>query len=108
LAQLVASQMQVALVPLPEQCVPDGQEPPVEPHTQLLALVSQRLVWVPTQVMQAEPAAPQDVSLSSVQLAPVQQPVVHSVELQPAQTPSAFGGWPHEPPAPHETQFEPP
>jgi hypothetical protein len=107
LVQLVASQMQVALAPVPEQRVPDGQAPPVEPHTQLLDVVSQRLVLVPTQVTQAVPAAPQLVSLSAVQLEPVQQPVEHKVELQPEQTPSEFGGCPHCPPAPHEVQTEP-
>jgi hypothetical protein len=92
LAQLVVSQMQVAEVPLPEQRVPDGQGPPVEPHTHALALVSQRLVAVPTQVPQALPAAPQAVSLSVVQVEPVQHPVEHRVALQPEQTPSALGG----------------
>ena len=64
LEQLVASQMQVALAPVPEQRVPDGQAPPVEPHTHCLAVVSQRLVAVPTQVPQDAPAAPQAVSVS--------------------------------------------
>jgi len=105
--QLVVSQMQVALVPVPEQRVPDGHGPPVEPQTQLLAVVSQRLVCVPTQVTHAEPAAPQAVSLSAVQVEPVQQPVEHKVELQPEQTPSGLGATPHEPPAPHDTQAEP-
>ena len=105
--QLVASQTQMAPAPVPEQRVPDGQAPPVEPQTQLFELVSQRLVLLPTQVTQAAPMAPQLVSLSAVQLEPVQQPVVHKVELQPEQTPSEFGGWPHWPPAPPETQLEP-
>jgi hypothetical protein len=91
LEQLVASQMHVAEVPLPEQCVPDGQTPPVLPHTHAFAVVSQRLVAVPTQVTQAEPAAPQLVSLSVVQEEPVQHPSGHSVELQPEQTPSGLG-----------------
>ena len=108
LAQLVASQMQVALEPVPEQRVPDGQAPPVEPHTQLFDVVSQRLVVVPAQLMQAAPAAPQSLSVSGVmQVEPLQQPLGHKVELQPEQTPSAFGGCPHEPPAPHEVQTEP-
>jgi hypothetical protein len=96
LEQLVVSQMQVALLPVPEQRVPDGQAPPVEPQTQLLAVVSQRLVCVPTQVMQAVPAAPHALSVSGVvQVEPAQQPDGHNVELQPEQTPSEFGGWPH-------------
>lgn len=108
LAQLVVSQTQVALVPLPEQRVPDGQAPPVRPHTHALALVSQRLVCVPAQVTHAEPAAPQALSVSGVvQVEPAQQPVGQSVALQPEQTPSGLGDTPHEPPAPHETQAEP-
>jgi hypothetical protein len=108
LAQLVVSHTQVALAPVPEQRVPDGQAPPVEPHTQLFDAESQRLVVVPAQVMQAAPAAPHSVSVSGVmQDEPLQQPFGHSVELQPEQTPSAFGGWPHEPPAPHDLQLEP-
>ncbi len=108
MVQLVVSQTQVALVPVPEQCVPDGQAPPVEPHTHDFEVVSQRLVMVPTQLKQAEPIGPQAVSLSAVQVEPEQQPVVHSVELQPEQVPSGFGDWPQvafEPP--HETQVEP-
>lgn len=107
LEQLVASQMQVALAPVPEQRVPDGQAPPVEPHTHCLAVVSQRLVAVPTQVPQDAPAAPQAVSVSGcVQIAPVQQ-VLHKVALQPEQVPSGFGDCPHWPPAPHDAQVAP-
>jgi hypothetical protein len=91
--QLVASQTQVALAPVPEQRVPDGQAPPVEPHTQLFDEVSQRLVLLPTQVTQAEPAAPHAVSVSGVvHVEPLQQPDGHKVGLQPEQVPSAFGG----------------
>jgi hypothetical protein len=108
LAQLVVSQTQVAVAPVPEQRVPDGQAPPVEPHTQLFDDVSQRLVVVPAQLMQAAPAAPQSLSVSGVmQLEPLQQPFGHNVALQPEQTPSGFGAWPHWPPAPHEVQTEP-
>ena len=86
------SQMQVAAVPVPEQRCPDGQGPPVEPHTHALALVSQRLVEVPTQVPQALPAAPHAVSVSGVvQTEPAQQPLAQSVALQPEQTPSGLG-----------------
>ena len=106
--QLVESHTQVAVVPLPEQCVPDGQAPPVEPHTHAFRLVSQRLVCVPeVQLTQAEPAAPHAASLSAVQLEPVQQPVEHKVALQPEQTPSGLGDWPQVPPEPHEVQAEP-
>jgi hypothetical protein len=91
LAQLVVSQMQVALVPEPEQRVPDGHGPPVEPQTHASLVVSQRFVDDVAQVTQAVPGEPHDVSLSVVQVAPVQQPVEHNVELQPEQTPSGFG-----------------
>ena len=108
LAQLVLSQTQVAAAPVPEQRVPVGQAPPVEPHTHALALVSQRFVVVDAQVMQAEPAAPHALSVSgSVQLEPVQQPDEQSVELQPEQVPSGFGACPHWPPAPHDAQVAP-
>jgi len=106
LAQLVLSQTHVAAAPVPEQRVPVGQAPPVEPHTHALALVSQRFVVVDAQVMQAEPAAPHALSVSgSVQLEPVQQPDEQSVELQPEQTPSVVP--PHVPPAPQEAQVDP-
>src|SRR5437763_7333046 len=102
LVQLVVSQTQVAAVPLPEQRVPDGQTPPVLPHTHDFDAMSQRLVAVAAQVTQAVPAAPQAVSVSGeVQLAPLQQPLPHKVALQPEQTPSGLGDWPHMPP-PHE------
>jgi hypothetical protein len=107
LVQVVASQTQVALMPVPEQRVPAGQAPPVEPQTHDFAVVSQRLVLVPTQEMQAVPAAPHAVSVSRVQVEPLQQPFGHSVELQPEQTPSGLGDWPQLPPAPHEMQVEP-
>lgn len=107
LEQLVASQMHVAAVPLPEQWVPDGQTPPVLPHTHDFAVVSQRLVAVPTQVMQALPAAPQLVSASAVHVEPVQQPFGQSVALQPEQTPSGLGDCPQVPVPPHEVQVEP-
>jgi hypothetical protein len=102
----VASQTQVALVPLPEQRVPDGQTPPVEPQTQLLEVASQRLVDDVAQVTQALPAGPQAVSVSGVtQLEPEQQPFGHKVALQPEQTPSVVA--PQVPPAPHGVQAEP-
>lgn len=105
-AQLVVSQTQVAPAPLPEQRVPVGQAPPVEPHTQALAAVSQRFVVVDAQVMQAEPMAPHALSVSGVvQLEPVQQPDGQSVELQPEQTPSVVP--PQVPPAPQEAQVDP-
>jgi len=107
LEQLLVSQVQVALAPVPVQRVPAGQGPPVEPQTQDRLPASQRLVMVPTQVTHALPDAPQAVSLSVVQVEPVQQPLEHKVELQPEQTPSGLGAWPHEPPTPHEVQVEP-
>ena len=107
LEQLVVSQMQVAVVPLPEQRVPDGQGPPVEPHTHALALVSQRLVCVPAHETQAEPAAPHAASVSVVHIEPVQQPVEHKVALQPEQTPSGLGATPHVPPLPQDVHAEP-
>ncbi|MDB4967384.1 MAG: hypothetical protein JWN44_3073 [Myxococcales bacterium] len=105
--QLVLSQMHVAAVPLPEQRVPDGQTPPVDPQTHDFEVVSQRLVAVATQVPQALPAAPQLVSASAVQVEPLQQPLGQSVALQPEQTPRGLGDWPHVPLAPHEVQTEP-
>jgi len=108
LAQLVVSQMQVALVSLPEQRVPAGQGPPVEPQTHAWPLVSQRLVAVPMQVTQALAAAPHWLSVSGeTQIDPLQQPLGQSVELQPVQTPSGLGAWPQAPPAPHEVQVDP-
>ena len=106
LAQLVVSQMQVALVPLPEQRVPDGHGPPVEPHTHVFAVVSQRFVDVVAQVMQAEPTAPHALSVSGVvHVEPLQQPLGHKVALQPEQTPAVVA--PQVPPAPHDVQVEP-
>jgi hypothetical protein len=108
LEQLVASHTHVADAPVPAQRVPDGQTPPVEPQTQLFDVVSQRLVLLPAQVTHAAPTAPHALSVSGVtQLEPLQQPFGHNVELQPEQTPSEFGGWPHAPPAPHDWQTEP-
>lgn len=105
LLQLVVLQTQVALAPLPEQTVPDGQGPPVEPHTHALAIVSHRLVDGVAQLTHADPAGPQALSLSGVQVEPLQHPDGHSVALQPEQTPSVVA--PQVPPAPHETQVEP-
>ena len=104
----VASQVQVAVAPVPVHLVPAGHGPPVEPHTHALLLGSQRLVLVPpVQLTHAAPMAPHEVSPSVVHVAPVQQPVVHKVELQPEQTPSGLGDWPQVPPAPHEVQIDP-
>lgn len=98
---------QVAAAPVPEQTVPVGQGPPVEPHTQASLVVSQRLVAVPTvQLTHAAPMAPQLPLPSAVQVEPVQQPVGHKVELQPEQTPSVVA--PQVPPAPHDWQTDPP
>ena len=107
LVQLVVSQTHDADVPVPEQCVPVGHGPPVEPHTHLSEVVSQRFVVDVAQVTQAVPGEPQLVSLSVVQVEPVQQPLGHSVELQPEQAPSGLGLWPQLPPVPQFTQAEP-
>jgi hypothetical protein len=108
LAQLVLSHTQVAFVPLPEQRVPEGQGPPVEPQTHAWAVVSQRLVALPTHETQALAAAPHWVSVSGrTHVEPLQQPSEHRVALQPEQTPSGLGAWPQAPPAPHEVQVEP-
>ena len=104
---LEASHTQVAALPLPPvQVVPAGQAAPVEPQTQLLLVVSQRLVDVVAQVVQALPTVPHCVSVSGeTQFEPAQQPLGHKVALQPLHTPSVVP--PQLPPAPHEVQVEP-
>jgi hypothetical protein len=97
---------QVAAAPVPTQARPAGQGAPVEPHTHLSLDVSQRLVAVvAAQLTHAWPIAPQWVSPSAVQVAPTQQPLGQSVELQPEQRPPE-----QVPPAPQFWQvlpFEP-
>lgn len=106
LAQLVVSQTQVAAAPVPEQRVPVGQGPPVEPHTHVLAVVSHVLVVLVAQLEQAEPAGPHCDGVSGVtQVEPLQQPFGQSVALQPEQTPCVVA--PQVPPTPQDWQTEP-